>query len=779
MPSDDEGDGSPGRSWTVGIVGTFDVQNYGDLLFPLIAQTQLAQRLGAVRILAFSYHRRVRPTWPYEVHSVTDLPAMIGRLDALLIGGGFIVRFDKDVAPGYAPPDERVHHPTGYWLTPALLAVQHDVPLVWNAPGMHCNEIPGWAAPLLRIALDSSRYVAVRDAPTQCALRDMTDATVEVVPDTGFGVGSLLHGPACAESVRVREALDIRGPYILVQAATSSERFVRFVRDNAVAFHDRQFLAVQIAPALGESGSIVADLPNVHIVTGWPEPLVMAELIAHADAVVGHSYHLAITATVAGVPVFTPTTMTAGKYSALADIPTIHPMFDSNDPSFEWFASRVGRTSSPSLTAGLLERLDAHWDRTVNIIRAGPSPTHDSTDRFWQALPGRLEANAAAIADLDAERVRQSAAVAALDAAATEQTANVDELRSDLARHAVAAEAVQQRADRGRATLLALERHAISQGETIQSLEAQVVSAMARVQHLEAAMDDREQTIAALVAERTARTTSTPRNAELLRVLAIAAAVVADREDVVAALHESHSWKVTAPMRRASGIVRGGPCASDVMTLRRLWGATLATQPYEWTFVDRLFHPAVAAQLVDTFPTDSFAPVHATGGEKDYAYCARELVPMGSTTCSRSGELSDVWLRLAAQLASPAYRNAMSVLTRCDLSNAPLEVNVFRYGPQALLGPHPDLPDKVATHVAYFNRTWDVRDGGCLTILGSSAADDVVAELAPIVGNSAVLVRSDDSWHAVSPVVSSAHEERCSLTATFYRPGSQSSLWPR
>src|SRR6185295_13271983 len=101
----------------VGICGTFDVENYGDLLFPLIAEAELTKRLGRVEVHAFSYHAKKRPEWPYTVTSVTELPHLIGSLDAVLIGGGFIIRFDKEVAPAYGPPTPAIHHPTGYWLT--------------------------------------------------------------------------------------------------------------------------------------------------------------------------------------------------------------------------------------------------------------------------------------------------------------------------------------------------------------------------------------------------------------------------------------------------------------------------------------------------------------------------------------------------------------------------------------------------------------------------------------------------------------------------------------
>jgi Rps23 Pro-64 3,4-dihydroxylase Tpa1-like proline 4-hydroxylase len=107
-----------------------------------------------------------------------------------------------------------------------------------------------------------------------------------------------------------------------------------------------------------------------------------------------------------------------------------------------------------------------------------------------------------------------------------------------------------------------------------------------------------------------------------------------------------------------------------------------------------------------------------------------------------------------------------------------MEVNVFHYGPGGSLGAHKDLPEKIVTHVLYFNRSWNSADGGCLSILRSADPTDQVAEILPIVGNSSVIVRSENSWHAVSRVVNHSAASRRSITVTFYRPGSVSTMWP-
>lgn len=215
-----------------------------------------------------------------------------------------------------------------------------------------------------------------------------------------------------------------------------------------------------------------------------------------------------------------------------------------------------------------------------------------------------------------------------------------------------------------------------------------------------------------------------------------------------------------------------------MIDLHRISHAHLETEPFRCAVVDPLFSQADAAELAETFPSDHFKRLADYGGEKDFQYEARALLGMGERSISRPRYLSRAWQQLAADFLSPEYRAAMSALTGCDLGAVPVEVNVFHYPPGGELGAHTDLRDKIVTHVLYFNESWDDEDGGCLTILRSSNPRDVARVVSPLVGNSAVIVRSANSWHAVSPVVKTCRLSRRSLTATFYHPGSVSTMWP-
>jgi SM-20-related protein len=59
------------------------------------------------------------------------------------------------------------------------------------------------------------------------------------------------------------------------------------------------------------------------------------------------------------------------------------------------------------------------------------------------------------------------------------------------------------------------------------------------------------------------------------------------------------------------------------------------------------------------------------------------------------------WSALADDLRSPVYRAAMSALIGVDPSEAAIE-NVFHDPPGGSMRAHPDLRDKIVTHVLYF-----------------------------------------------------------------------------
>ena len=651
------------QSLQLGIFGTFDVENYGDLLFPLIAESELRERLGPLTLRKFSYHEKSPPSWPYAVSSLTRLPGEAGSLDGVIIGGGHIIRFDKAIAPGYRPPSSAIHHPTGYWLTPALMAQGAGLPVIWNAPGVH-GDIPGWAEALMALAINTSAYVSVRDEPSRRALEPFaTDVDIGVVPDTAFGLARLVdvHRPS-ADFLRARAAFGSNEPYIIVQATSALRNFARCVRSDASALRGHRILVLPVCPSHGDDESVFdRELPDACRLGSWPHPLLLAELIAHASAVVGVSLHLSISALAFGVPLFRPADTFGGKYGILSGYEGVHRLDAHGGTDLSKLAAaRSGQGASPAVSRDV-QRLAAHWDAIATLLTSHgkADAQRRAMNRFWSRLPAQLEGGAG---------------LSLMQVGST--------LMRDLA---------------------------------------------ARQVHL----------------HQPAARRPSPRVAPVLSVV--------------------------GTERTIEG---------NVIDFARIAGGTLATRPYEWAYIDQLFSPEHAAELSAAFPRDSFKTVRGRDREKGYAYEARALVHMGAEAPAHAAGLSPAWRRLAVDLVSPAYRDALAQLLGRDVRALQMEVNVFRYPPRAWLGPHVDLKDKLITHVFYFNDVWDERQGGCLNVLWSRDMADAAATVPPLVGHSALLVRSEHSWHAVSRVVPDCTQSRLSMTVTFYKPGSVSTLWP-
>lgn len=70
---------------------------------------------------------------------------------------------------------------------------------------------------------------------------------------------------------------------------------------------------------------------------------------------------------------------------------------------------------------------------------------------------------------------------------------------------------------------------------------------------------------------------------------------------------------------------------------------------------------------------------------------------------------------------------------------------------------------------AFINNLFDSKDADALA---SSYPSDHFK-----VGNSSLIVRSENSWHAVSRVVPTCKLSRRSMTVTFYQPDSPSTMW--
>ena len=139
----------------IGLWGTFDLENFGDMLYPRIVRRELAGRVPGIEVVPFSPigyvgHNRFEepgevPAAPLGTWSADRLGELAEQIDVLAIGGGDIVH-DRDagLAPHYGlEPEELERRRTHRFFCEGL--VEQGVPTAWLAVGVPFEPDGGFA----------------------------------------------------------------------------------------------------------------------------------------------------------------------------------------------------------------------------------------------------------------------------------------------------------------------------------------------------------------------------------------------------------------------------------------------------------------------------------------------------------------------------------------------------------------------------------------------------------------------------------------------------------
>jgi hypothetical protein len=311
----------------VAVWGTFDVDNYGDHLFPRIARRELAARLPGVEVDAFSPVGSTRhPTRLDDPEVVGEVrgfghrtPARVAALaatyDAVVVGGGELLHLDDVLLRHFyaVDPDELDRIRPSAWFVEGLGADgERSCPVLWHGLGVPFDLAgdPAKAA-RVRAALAHRSWASVRDPYSAARLRDAgvgEDVTIDVVPDSGLLVDRLLDD---GERARRLEALRRRGAFPVADAAL-------VVQGCDLLVGAAPAIAAALAPRLDEGGvapvlletgrcrqdaqfadALAAALPGhvaVHRVPADVTVPDIAAVLGAAAAVVSSSLHAAVTA---------------------------------------------------------------------------------------------------------------------------------------------------------------------------------------------------------------------------------------------------------------------------------------------------------------------------------------------------------------------------------------------------------------------------------------------------------------------------------------------------
>jgi len=295
--------GSP-RPLSVGLFGTFDVDNYGDCLFPVILGHVLREHLPELNVVRFSPRSGVSPFDGLPIHSLAELHDLGEGLHAFIVGGGDIIRFDPphpyDTSEGDLPPYPAL------WILPALHGTLQGKPVLWNAPGVP-HPFTEDQAEVVNAVLRLAAYITVRDDESRQRLpHGIPD--VHVVPDAAFLLADIFPRTGLTSTYQAAaQRLSLQAPYAVVQVSGAGVPHLESAAGALRQMADRfglSILLLPLDPVHGDADALAALAVRGRFapVPQGLHPLESLALIAHGRLFVGTSLHGNITAFAYGVP---------------------------------------------------------------------------------------------------------------------------------------------------------------------------------------------------------------------------------------------------------------------------------------------------------------------------------------------------------------------------------------------------------------------------------------------------------------------------------------------
>lgn len=395
--------------------GTFDVANYGDLLFPLVLEKRIEAAFGPQSHEPGSSTARAAwgirhvspfggsPPIPGGVECI-GVPGLEGlpknesdKHTGVILGGGHLIHASPTNVSTYrSSPDFALNAYPSLWLGAAHHALSTGAPLIWNAPGIPA-ELPPDASRLLCWATSFCDYVSVRDERSLRLLqRAGFEGEAHVAPDTAFDIAHLFSDSEI--DLAYRAAFEARN-LPPAQATISFHLNERYLGeepglvaqriDQICAQADSTAILIGLGPCHGDDDLAVevgAAMRNDVLVIDQPRTLIeAAACIARSRAYIGSSLHGAITACAFGVPAMIVAKESAdgGKFSGFLGPHGLESWLvadwaeaEAKSPALLGCAPEPWRVISRQVGPAL----DRHWRKIETTLRESPRHSRARAD---------------------------------------------------------------------------------------------------------------------------------------------------------------------------------------------------------------------------------------------------------------------------------------------------------------------------------------------------------------------------------------------------------------
>lgn len=374
----------------IAICGAFDMRNFGDLLFPVLAQERLGPLGYEVNTFApTNSDPGLGLAAPRRINDLFDCAADYA---GILIGGGYIIHsqpVSKIVhLTGVSQEQAQINELADCWIGASLAGATHSRPVAWNAPGVPFPMTRGQrdlVVPVLKMA----DYLSVRDQSSR-ELLGVTDLeTANVVPDP------------IAEISRIwpKEELTARAERFIADNGIEQPILALHVRDRSLLGLGAEKLGKMISDlsrtlgltpvllALGQAHQDEKTARNVaehisvpHAIQDDPASLKdVAAVLAHSRLYAGASLHGYIAATSYAVPGVLIGRPAYSKFAGyVAHTGWSDDLCDDWQTALQRAGMRFAEPQHRALPQHVFDAVDRHWTAIAAVFE---KPVLSSADR--------------------------------------------------------------------------------------------------------------------------------------------------------------------------------------------------------------------------------------------------------------------------------------------------------------------------------------------------------------------------------------------------------------
>ena len=372
-------------------IGTFDVENFGDLLFPDVLDYFLGSKF---EIDLYSPIGGIKPFDTKCVFPIEDLEKNIANYSALIIGGGDIIRTDSKICIKNDCYGESSDPSLQLWAYPIILAKRYGIPVIFNAVGIP-NDFRYDESFIVNYLINKVDYITVRDTEAQNALLSIGIDKSIIIPDTVFSISKIISrsdNEVLFNKLIEDELVPNIGEYIVFQHNSTNIDDRKYYRNviellkNVSA--DYKILLMPIGYVHDDDKILnkiyKENISNIYMVNMKRKlsPKEMIAILSNSSGYIGTSMHGAVVSSSYNKRIMILNQMNSKKLHGISNVlcKTVLNANDSNNYSYVY--NNYFDNQQVSLPTNIIKKIQNHFENICKLIQFGSNNSNINLDDF-------------------------------------------------------------------------------------------------------------------------------------------------------------------------------------------------------------------------------------------------------------------------------------------------------------------------------------------------------------------------------------------------------------